>query len=237
MGIDIIGKALLDFQAGNYSEDIITYSSLEEKDVIPLHYLFRDYESMPSLEQEALKHCYGEVLDIGCGAGSHSLHLQRNGVDSTALDTSAGAIEVCRKRRLRKVVQANVMNYSDKKFDTLLMLMNGVGIVGNIKGLGIFLRHAANLLKPNGCILLDSSDIIYMFETEEGLHDLSGNKKYYGEVEFSMHYKGEKSDIFEWLYVDFDTLRRAAQESGYNCELLFEGKHYDYLAKLSLELY
>lgn len=74
---DIFGKAIADYQAGNYSEDIITYSSLEEEDTIPLPYLFRDYKKMPPVEQKALKLCKGSVLDIGCGAGSHSLYLQK----------------------------------------------------------------------------------------------------------------------------------------------------------------
>jgi SAM-dependent methyltransferase len=231
--MDIFGRALLDFQAGRYSEDITTISSLEEKDVIPIPYLFRDYESMPALEQEALKHCCGKVLDIGCGAGSHSLYLQQKGLDITALDISPGAIEVCRQRELQKVVQANIMTYSGEKFDTMLMLMNGIGIVGNLIGLRKFLKHAKTLLEPSGCILLDSSDIIYMYETENGDYNLSGNKKYYGEVDFTLRYKGEKSDLFEWLYIDFDTLQSIAEASGYCCELLFKGTYNDYLIKMN----
>lgn len=234
--MDIFGKALLDFQSGNYAEDIVTHSSLEEKDTIPVPYLFRDHENMPLLEQEALKHCYGKVMDIGCGAGSHSLYLQKNGFDVTAIDTSAGAIEVCRQRGLKKVIQADIMNYSDEKFDTLLMLMNGIGIVGNLRGLDAFLGHAKKLLKPNGSILCDSSDIIYMFETEDGDYDLPENKEYYGEVEFTMEYKEEKSNAFEWLYLDFDTLAVVAKKNGYVCEMLLDGKHYDYLVKLSLKI-
>jgi len=236
MLMDIFGKALLDFQAGNYSEDIVTYSSLEEKDVIPIPYLFRGYESMPALEQEALKRCYGKVLDIGCGAGSHSLYLQHKGLDVTAIDASPSAIEVCRQRGLQKAVQTDIMDYSGENFDTLLLLMNGIGIAGNLKGLKAFLQHVKTLLRPNGCILLDSSDIIYMFETEDDDYDLSESKKYYGEVEFTIAYKGEKTNVFEWLYIDFNTLQIAAEESGYCCELLFKGEHYDYLAKLYLNI-
>jgi len=233
---DVFGKALLDFQSGNYSEDITTYSSLDEKDTIPVPYLFRDYKNMPLLEQKALELCHGKVIDIGCGAGGHSLHLQEEGFDVTALDQSSGAIAVCRQRGLKKVFQADIMNYSDEKFDTLLMLMNGIGIVGNLEGLDAFLQHAEKLLKPNGCILLDSSDIVYMFETEEGNHCLPENKEYYGEVEFTMAYQGEKSIAFDWLYVDFDTLTFAAKKNGYVCEMLSEGEHYDYLAKLCIKM-
>ena len=231
---DIFGKALMDYQSGNYSEDIITFSSLGEEDVIPLPYLFRSYEEMPQLEKEALRLCKGEVLDIGCGAGIHSAHLAKKEVQVTALDVSAGAIEVCRQRGLQNVVHADIMDYSDKKFDTLLLLMNGIGIVGNLDGLKAFLDHARSLLNQHGNILCDSSDIIYMFETSEGDYDLSKGKGYYGEVKFIMQYKGEKSNTFNWLYLDFDTLQHTAFECGYLCELLLKGDHFDYLVKLSL---
>lgn len=236
MLMDIIGKAFSDYQAGNYSEDISTFSSLDEKDIISIPYLFRDYTSMSTLEQEALKQCHGKVLDIGCGAGSHSLYLQQKDFDITALDVSPGATEVCRQRGLQKVVQADIMNFSGNKFDTLLMLMNGIGIVGNIAGLHAFLKHAKSLMRPDGCILFDSCDIVYMFETEEGHYDLSGIKKYYGEVEFMLGYKGEKSDIFKWLFIDFDTLQAIAKKIGYHCALLFKGENNEYLAKLNLSV-
>ncbi len=232
MAKDIFGKALLDFQSGNYVEDIVTYSSLDEKDVIPLPYLFRNHENMPKIEQLALEYCQGNVLDIGCGAGSHSLYLQKKGVTVTALDSSHGAVEVCQSRGLQNVVLSGFMNYSAKKFDTLLMLMNGVGLVGSLANLNDFLNHTTELLNPNGFILLDSSDIIYMFETENGGYDLPDVENYYGEVAFQMQYRGEKSDFFKWLYVDFDTLCSSARQCGYHCELLFKGDHYDYLAKL-----
>ena len=66
----------MDYHHGNYTEDIKTYSSLDEEDVIPLPYLFRDFDEMPKLEQKALELAHGKVLDIGCGAGNHTLYLQ-----------------------------------------------------------------------------------------------------------------------------------------------------------------
>ena len=231
---DVFGKALLDFHSGNYVEDIITYSSLDEKDIIALPYLFRSYEIMPKIEQLALEHCLGNVLDVGAGAGSHSLYLQKKGYNVTALDNSPGAISVCQSRGLKNVVLSDFMRFTSNKFDTLLMLMNGIGLVGSLAHLDDFLNHAATLLNPSGFILLDSSDIIYMFETENGGFDLSGVESYYGEVKFQLRYKGEKSDFFDWLYIDFDTLCSSAEKYGYHCELLFKGNHYDYLAKLHL---
>ncbi|MBM1106172.1 methyltransferase domain-containing protein [Aurantibacter crassamenti] len=232
MTTDVFGKALLDYHSSNYPEDITTHSSLDEEDVIPLPYLFRDFKNMPKIEQLALENCRGKVLDIGCGSGSHSLYLQKNGISVTALDISEGAIEVSKARGVTNTILSNVMNYSSDKFDTLLLLMNGIGIVGELPKLDAFLNHARQLLTKDGYILLDSSDIIFMYETENGDYDISDVENYYGEVEFTMSYHGEKSKPFKWLYVDFDTLNASAERNGFHCELLFEGEHFDYLAKL-----
>src|SRR5690606_11445149 len=126
MNKDILGQAMLDYQKGNYSEDIKTFSSLEEEDIIPVPYLFREYKDMPLLEQKALELCKGTVLDIGCGAGSHSLYLQKKGLPVTALDHSRGAIETCRLRGITQVMEANILSIGQPRFDTLLMLMNGI---------------------------------------------------------------------------------------------------------------
>jgi hypothetical protein len=115
------------------------------------------------------------------------------------------------------------------------MLMNGIGIVGELKKLGKFLAHLKTLLRPGGQILLDSSDIIYMFETDDdGGYWIPDSPSYYGEVTFEMEYKKERTDPFKWLYIDYNTLQRAAVHANLECELIQEGEHYDYLAKLSL---
>jgi len=232
--MDVFGDAILDYQKGLYTEDIITYSSLDEEDIMPLPYLFRDFESMPTLEQKALQLCKGTILDIGCGAGSHSLHLQKKGFTVMALDSSAGAIETCRLRGITNFVQTDIANYQGIKYDTLLLLMNGIGLAGSLENLPEFLSHLKKLLKPNGQILLDSSDIIYMFdEDEDGGRWVDGNRDYYGEVSFVMHYKEKKSLPFSWLYVDQNTLKMIAESLQLDCEIVSLGEHYDYLARLS----
>ncbi|PRX53763.1 class I SAM-dependent methyltransferase [Flagellimonas meridianipacifica] len=233
---DILGNALLDYHDGRYSEDIVTLSSLDEQDVIPLPYLFRTFEQMPKIEQRALELAFGKVLDVGCGAGSHSLYLQEKGHTVTGLDSSYGAIEVCKLRGLKSVVHSEIQNYNDKQFDTLLLLMNGIGLAGKLSCLEGFLKHLKELLKPDGQILLDSSDIIYMFEQDEdGGIWIPGDTVYYGEVTFSMEYKGQRGEAFDWLYLDFNSLKECCNSIDLKCELVISGEHYDYLAKLSLK--
>ena len=231
--MDIFGNALLDYQNGNYIEDIKTFSSLDEEDTIPVPYLFRTFDEMPQIEQKALQLCQGNVLDIGCGAGSHSLYLQEKGFQVTALDSSKGAIETCLLRGVQSTKNCSILDYSDQKFDTLLLLMNGIGIVGKLELLQTYLTHFRSLLNPNGQILLDSSDIIYMYDSDKDGGYWIPDSQYYGEVEFTMKYKEDTSNPFHWLYLDFKTLQNAAWDCKFACELVSEGKHYDYLARLT----
>jgi len=231
---DILGTALLDYQKGNYSEDITTYSSLNEEDVLPLPYMFRSFKEMPEIEQKALSMCSGTVLDVGCGTGSHGLYLQDKGVSVTGLDASKGAIDVSMLRGLKNAVHSNLEDYQGQQFQTILILMNGVGLAGTLNGLETFFTKLKSLLKEDGQILLDSSDIIYMFENDEdGGYWIPDNVNYYGEVSFSMEYKKQKSESFPWLYIDYNTLQRAASYNNLTCELVMEGEHYDYLARLT----
>lgn len=230
---DVFGNALLDYQKGYYTEDIETTSSLDETDSIPLPYLFRNFDEMPPLEQKALGLCKGSILDIGCGAGSHSLYLQGKGLEVTALDSSKGAIETCQLRGIVNRVHTDIVNFKNPKFDTLLLLMNGIGIVGQLENLGGFLEHLKTLLMPGGQIILDSSDIIYMFdEDSDSSQRASDSGRYYGEVAFIMNYKNLKSEPFFWLYVDYGTLKDEAENCGMHCEILKKGEYYDYLARL-----
>lgn len=228
---DLFGKALLDYQNGNYTEDIITSTNISEEDELPLPYLFRDYKHMPKLEQKALQLAKGSILDVGCGAGSHSLYLQKKGLNVKAIDVSKGAIEVA---KLRGVANAEVKNILDETetFDTILLLMNGTGIFQELSKVSKYLTHLKSLLKPNGQILMDSSDIKYMYEDDDGGFWVDTNANYYGELDYYLSYKGDEEIPMKWLYLDFDTLKLACETVGLNCELVMEGEHYDYLVKL-----
>lgn len=234
MNDDILGSALLDYQNNNYTEDILTFSSLNEEDVLPLPYMFRGYKEMPELEKKALKICKGEILEIGCGAGSHGLYLQEKDFSITCLDNSKGAIEVCKQRGIKNTIHKSIFDYEDETYDTLLLLMNGIGLAGTLKELEKLFSKLKSLLKEGGQIILDSSDIIYMFEDDEdGGYWIPDTVVYYGEVSFTMQYKNQKSKPFPWLYVNYNTLQRAANYSNLHCELVMEGEHYDYLARLT----
>ena len=228
---DLFGNALLDYQNGKYTKDIITSTNISHEDDLPLPYLFRGFKEMPKLEQKALKLAKGTVLDVGCGAGSHSLYLQKKGFHVNAIDISKGAIEVAKQRGVLNTKVKNILEETNS-FDTVLLLMNGTGIFQELAQVTKYLTHLKGLLKPNGQILIDSSDIQYMYEDEDGGVWMDMNASYYGELDYFLSYKGEKEDPMKWLYLDFNTLQTACETVDLKCELVLEGDHFDYLARL-----
>ena len=233
---DLFGKAILDYQTNNSPEDILTETSISEADEMSVAYLFRNYNEMPKLEQKALQLAKGKVLDVGCGAGSHALELQNERkLNVTAIDISENAIEACKLRGLKNAFVENILDLdTEDKFDTILSLMNGTGIFGTLKETSKYLQKLKSLLNDGGQILIDSSDLIYMFDQDEdGAYSIPADG-YYGELTFTVQYKGETEETFPWLYLDYNTLQNAAIANGLQCELISEGEHFDYLAKLSL---
>jgi SAM-dependent methyltransferase len=233
---DLFGTAILDYQINNSPEDLITETTISEEDEMSVAYLFRDFSGMPILEQKALLLAKGKVLDVGCGAGSHSLYLQNEKkMDVIAIDISEKAIKACKLRGVSNAKVEDILLFeTSEKFDTIILLMNGTGIFGKLENVSKYLQKLKSLLVENGQILIDSSDIIYMFdEDEDGGKWISG-AAYYGELEFTVTYKGQKEAPFPWLYMDYNTLQNAAIANGMQCELVLEGEHYDYLARFTL---
>ena len=232
---DLFGKAILDYQTNNDPEDIITETSISEADEMSVAYLFREFKEMPKLEQKALQLAKGKVLDVGCGAGSHALYLQNERkLEVKAIDISKNAIEACKLRGLKNTEVVNVLDLdTTEKYDTILLLMNGTGIFGKLNQISTYLQKLKNLLNEGGQILIDSSDIIYMFDQDEdGAYEINANG-YYGELTFSIEYKGEKEVEFDWLYLDYNTLQNAALANGLECELVLIGAHFDHLTRIS----
>ena len=229
---DIFGKALLDYHNGNYTENIVTSTNISDEDVLPLLYLFRDYKDMPKIEKMALKFCKGSILDVGCGSGSHSMYLQEHGFEVKAIDISEGAVKVAKELGVRHTEIKSLLDETDT-FDTILLLMNGTGIFQEIIQESKYLSHLKSLLKSGGQILIDSSDIKYMYEDDDGGYWMDMNAGYYGELDYFLSYKGKEETPIKWLYLDFETLKLACESVGLQCELALEGEHFDYLARIT----
>lgn len=233
---DPMGQAIADYFNRGKAAKLRVFSSQFDEDEIPVEQLFRSYDDMPPLEQKALQLAKGKILDCGAGSGCHAIALQAMGKEVQAIDISPLSVEVMQKRGIKQALQINLFDeHYLEKFDTILMLMNGSGIIGKLENMPAFFAKMKQLLNSDGCIYMDSSDLRYLFEDEDGsfLIDLAGD--YYGEIDFQMQYKQTKGDAFDWLYIDFQTLSHYANENGFSAELIAEGEHYDYLACLKMK--
>ena len=230
---DPMGRAISDYFHTGKAAKLRVQSSMFYEDEIPVSTLFRTLEEMPVQEKKAIELCSGRVLDVGAGSGCHSIILKEKGLEVVAIDISELSVEVMKERG----IDARNINFFDgtfiEKFDTILFAMNGIGIVGKTTRLEDFFRSAKRLLAPGGKILLDSSDIKYIFMDEDGSMEIDLAAGYYGEIDYKMCYKNISGEPFDWLYIDFDTLSMYAEEHGFNCEKCIDGEHYDYLACLT----
>ena len=232
---DLMGRAIWDYFYQENPEDLQTETSISELDDLPVSYLFRNYKEMNSLEQKALDLSFGKVLDVGAGAGSHSLYLQnKRNLDVAALDISPKSIEICKARGVKNAVCEDFLKFSNDKFDTILLLMNGTGIFQSLKNVDQYLQKLKNLISENGQILLDSTDILYMYDQDDDGGVLVPATGYYGELDYYIHYKGESELPMKWLYLDFNTLKNAAIANGFKIQKI---KQLDdsYLAKLTVK--
>lgn len=227
-----MGAAILDYQTKGKAGKLSILSSMFEEDEMPVKHLFRNLEEMPMLEQKALSLAKGKVLDVGAGAGCHALALQTQSIAVKAIDISPLSCQAMLQRGVKDVECINLFDeHLESGFDTILLLMNGTGIAGKIENLPALFNRLKALLNKGGQILIDSSDIKYIYENEDGSFDINLNAAYYGEVDYQMVYKDVKGDSFDWLYVDFPLLKSIAESCGLHGELIAEGEHYDYLAR------
>ena len=227
-----MGRAIAEYWKNKTAERLRVFSPMFEEDEIPLTTLFRSYKTMPEIERKALGMAKGRILDVGAASGCHSLVLQERGLDVTAIDISPLSVETMKERGVKKVIEQDFFTL-EGQYDTILMLMNGIGIVGTLERMPEFFKQLDKILAPEGQVLCDSSDISYVFEDKEGMIDIPNEMDYYGEHSFRMQYKDTIGEPFDWLYIDADTLKQKARRYGYTAEVMAEGEHYDYLARIT----
>ena len=228
---DTMGTALQEYIRKGKASKLRVLSSLFDEDELPVSLLFRKEKDMSDIERAALDLARGHVLDVGAGAGCHTLALQNKGLEVTAIDISPLSVQVQRERGVR---DARLVNLFDptfaEQYDTILFLMNGSGIIGKLENMPAFFDKMKLLLAKGGRIYMDSSDLRYIFENEDGSMDIDLNAAYYGEVDYQMKYRNIAGPKFDWLYIDFETLSYYASEYGFTVTKILEGSHYDYLA-------
>jgi SAM-dependent methyltransferase len=226
---DVLGQAIYDHYHDISSDKLWINNKYGPEEEMPVETFLRGIDEMPDLEWLALNSCLGKILDIGAGAGSHSLILQHNNFDVTAIDISPLAVKLMKERGVKNAFFQDIFTYNDAKYDTLLLLMNGIGLAGTLDGLKILLNHLKTLLHGGGQIIFDSSDVSYLYEDSDIPVGV-----YYGEIAYKYHYKKLQTNWFNWLYVDKHTLQKMAAQTGFTCKILLEDEYGQYLAKLTL---
>ena len=228
------GLALIDFYNGDKEVKIAVYRDDGVLDEIPVSVFYRGSTDM-DIDRIALNNCYGRVLDVGAGTGLHSLYLQNQGLSVCAIDISAEACKIMRKRGLNEVYSTDIPDFRAEPFDTLLILGRSIGMVEDIAGLDYFLKDSHRLVKSDGQIILNSLDFSH---TDNPVHLAyhEANRRasrYIGEIRMHFEYKGLKGPIHGWLHVDSETLADCGAKAGWFCEILNQEEDGNYLAKLT----
>jgi SAM-dependent methyltransferase len=157
---DAFGRLLLDHTAGCTGQLILELDDGRAGPALPAEVFFAEHGEWPPEEQRVFEFVQGRVLDIGCGAGRHSLETERRGLDVVAIDVSPGAVEVCRQRGVRDVrlLPVAAVDTTLGAVDTALMMCGNFGLVGTADEAVRVLRVLHELMPPNGRIVLDSVD-------------------------------------------------------------------------------
>ncbi len=186
------------------------------------------------IEQLALDRASGRVLDVGAGVGRHSLVLQSRLAHVTSIEIEPELVAIMSERGVADALSASVFTLAAREFDTILMLMNGFGLVGTLSGAAAFFDHAQNLLSPSGQILCDSLDVRRTSNPTHLAYQETNQSqgRPAGQMRFCIEYRGRRGEAFDWLHIDFDTLREHAQRHGWLAEKLADEESGHYLARL-----
>jgi SAM-dependent methyltransferase len=233
--MDPYGQALLDFHHGEAAAAIQVRRDDGLVNPLPAAVFFRKPPEFSPLEKTAQELCRGYILDIGAGTGCHSLALQERGLKVLAIDISPQAVEIMSQRGVADARRINVFDFREERFDTLLMMLHGIGMVENPAGLDRFLRHARVLLKPGGQIVFDSLDVRRTADPKHLAYQEANRQAghYFGEIRMRFEYKGQIGPLFGWLHVDPETLTDHAGEAGFSCRVVSQQEDGNYLAQLN----
>ncbi len=234
--MDLYGQALLDYYNGEQNTTIILRRDDGFSAELPLKVFFARPAEFSRIEQLALDMCRGDVLDIGAGTGRHSLALQQRGLNPYAIDISAGAVEIIRRNGMKRAECADIFEFNNGTFDTLMMLLHGIGMTETLDGFTKFLHHARTLLKPGGQLIFDSMDVRCTEDAGNLAYQESNIRKnrYFGEIHLEFGYNGMTGKPWKWLHIDQETMTERARIAGWNVEIVHTEAGGDYLARLTL---
>ena len=226
----IFELALKDFFEGKKDcPKVLIHNRFGEPDEMSPDVYFRDFEEMPEVELFAMELCQGNTLDIGAGVGAHALYMQDLEKEVDALEISKVSSDIMKKRGVRNVLNSDLFHFKPKKkYDTLLMMMNGIGLAESVEGITGLLNQARTLLNPEGFIIFDSSDVAYLWDKKR-----LSQSPYYGEISYQYQYGDLWGPWFQWLYIDTETMKKQCEKCGWDMLVLYEDETDHYLGRLT----
>lgn len=181
---------------------------------------FSEFKDWNPLEKQAIKLAKGRILDIGCGAGRHSLYLQYKGFPVVGIDKSPLAVKICRLRGLKRVKQMRideVGTFRPNSFDTIIMMGCNFGLMGSRNNARRILKHFYRISSQKAMIICSTRD---PYQTDEKVH-LAYHKlnrkqgRMGGQIRMRIRYERCTSDWFDYLFVSKNDLISILKDSGW----------------------
>lgn len=203
---DAYGHLLSDYHNGRENVEIVEREDgfIDTSRLGPFNY-FAEYEDWAEHQRLAIQYATGRVLDIGCGAGRHCLHLQEQGHDVLGTDNSPLAIQTCRSRGLKnaKVIPITQLSSKTGTFDTILMMGHNFGLVGNYKRAKWLLRRFASMTSDTAKIIAETMD---PYQTTEpghlAYHQFNRDRgRMSGQLRLRIRYRQHTTPWFDYLFV------------------------------------
>lgn len=233
---DAYGKQLL----AQYNQKTATAEIIERDD----NYIdfgsddglyFTEYKQWSDSERQLIDKARGKILDIGCGAGRHSLYLQKRGFDVTGIDNSPGAIKVCKLRGLKKAFVrpiGEIDKFKTDLFDTILMLGNNFGLLGDAENAKKLLKKMSQITKPDAQIIAGTRNP-YITDDADHLEYHKLNKKrgrMAGQIRMRIRYRKTVGEWFDYLFVSPEEMRDILSDTDWQIKEFIGSERADYFA-------
>jgi SAM-dependent methyltransferase len=236
--MDAYGKQLLAQYLGNTpNSEIIERDDnfIATGSVIGMY--FTEYEQWSELEKKGIAKAHGKILDIGCGAGRHSLYLQEKGFDVTGIDNSPGAIKVCKMRGLQKALVRpieEIDKFRQNSFETIIMFGNNFGLFGSRDNARLLLSKMSVITKPNAQIIAGTMNP-YQTSNEDHLsyHKLNRRRgRMGGQIRMRVRYGKSVGEWFDYLFVSTDEMEEILSKTDWQIKELLTSESPNYIAVL-----
>ncbi|MGH3018161.1 MAG: class I SAM-dependent methyltransferase [Gaiellaceae bacterium] len=225
---DAFGQLLLDHLAGRTGEQpMLELDDGRSGPALGAEWFFAEYPAWPEAERQVFDAVSGRVLDLGAGAGRHSLQAQAQGLDVVAIDISPGAVEVCRRRGVSDARLLSVAAVDDELggFDSVLMMCGNFGLVGSADQARATLLHLRAMTASTGRIVFDSVDpYVDVSDAEIAYQERNRTRgRLPGQVTIRIRYGERVTPWYDLLNLSVDELEQLIHGTGWRLTQVVDG--------------